>query len=249
MAWAQSSDFPRNFPCSAWRALAKVPLNIAMKPINLILLASWIAAALLPSTHGQGVTKQEQAEGWKSIFNGSDLSGWANRGKTSVSNWAAEDGVLTLKQPGGDDIVYVAEQFEDFELSIDWKSEGNSGVFVRMSSQEDWLNTGMEIQVLRRAGTGKHATGALYDLVAPPSEAKVRENDWNNFHIICDGPIVSCKMNGVQTFRIDLRDEKWKVPQGKFKLPYATLPRKGWIMLQDHGAAVAYRNIKVKPLR
>ena len=39
----------------------------------------------------------------------------------------------------------------------------------------------------------------------------------------------------------------WK-PQGKFKLPYGTLPRKGWIMLQDHHAAVEFKNIKLKPL-
>lgn len=213
-----------------------------------VLAIAW--GAIVPRSVAQddGLTKQERAQGWKLLFNGVDTTGWANRGKDSVSNWSAEDGALVLKKPKVGDLVYVAEQFENFELSIDWKAEGNSGVFVRMSSQEDWLNTGMEIQVLARSGTSTHAAGALYDLVAPPSEAKVRVNDWNNFNIVCDGPIVSCKMNGVETFRIDLRDERWQKPQGKFKLPYATLPRKGWIMLQDHGAAVAYRNIRIRPL-
>lgn len=195
-----------------------------------------------------GLSKQEKAQGWKLLFNGHDLAGWVNREKTSVSNWAAEDGLLVLKKPNGGDLVYVAEQFENFELSLDWKTEGNSGVFVRMSSQEDWLNTGLEIQVLPKAGTTSHSAGALYDLVAPPANARVRENDWNNFLIVCDGSIVSAKMNGIETFRIDLKDPRWKTAQGKFKIPYAQLPRKGWIMLQDHGAKIAFKDIKIRPL-
>jgi hypothetical protein len=215
---------------------------------NLIIIVLLSVAAFDLSCSAQELSKQERGEGWKFLFNGTDLTGWTNRGKTTVSNWVPEDGALVLKTPRAGDLVYVAEQFENFELSIDWKAEGNSGVLVRMSSQEDWLNTGMEIQVLPRGGTNTHSAGALYDLVAPPVAAKVREKDWNNFHIICNGPLVSCEMNGVETFRIDLRDERWKTPQGKFKIPYALLPRKGWIMLQDHGSAVAYRNIKIKPL-
>lgn len=196
-----------------------------------------------------GLTKQERAQGWKLLFNGRDTTGWANLEKDTVSNWSTEDGALVLTEPGGEDLVYIKEQFEDFELSVDWKTEGNSGVFVRMSDQADWLNTSMEIQILPEHGTSSHSTGALYDLVAPPSQAKVRKKDWNNFLILCDGPIISCKLNGIETFRIDLRDNRWKTPQGKFKLAYATLPRKGWIMLQDHGKRVAFRNIRVRPLR
>ena len=199
-------------------------------------------------TQDSQLTKQEKAQGWKMLFNGTDTAGWANREKDTVSNWGAEDGALVLKKPNGGDIVFVAEQFENFELSLDWKAQGNSGVFVRMSDQKDWLNTGLEIQILPKRGTTVHSTGALYDLVAPAAVATVKEDDWNNFHIVCRGPLVSCRMNGVETFRIDLRDEKWKRPQEKFKLPYATLPRQGWIMLQDHGDVVAFRNIRIKPL-
>jgi len=195
------------------------------------------------------LSDKEKTDGWKLVFDGKDPVGWVNREKTALTGWVVEDGALTRKGKGGGDIVFTAEQFENFELSIDWKTKGNSGVFVRMSSQKDWLNTGMEVQVLNAIKPGdKHCAGALYDLVGPPAEAKIDKAGWNTFHIVCDGAIVSCKMNGVETFKIDLGEEKWAKPQGKFKLPYATLPRKGWIMLQDHGAEVAYKNIKVRPL-
>ena len=192
------------------------------------------------------LTDAEKSAGWKLLFNGKDAEGWVNRESDKNVNWVAEDGTL-LRKSKGTDLVYAAEQFENFELSIDWKTSGNSGVFIRMSSQKDWLNTGMEIQVLPTAG-GKHGAGSLYDLIDAPKEAAVNK-EWNNFFISCNGPVIWGKMNGVQMFRIDLNDEMWKTPQGKFKLPYATLPRKGWIMLQDHGATVAFRNIKIRPLK
>jgi hypothetical protein len=194
------------------------------------------------------LTGEEKAHGWRLLFDGQETAGWVNRSQTSLKNWEAKDGALTRSKEGGD-VVYAKEQFEDFELSLDWKTSGNSGVFVRMSSQEDWLNTGLEIQVLPPGKPSKHSAGALYDLVAPPAEAKVERDGWNNFRIICDGPWVTCSMNGEQTFRIDLRDQRWQIPQGKFNKAYATLPRPGWIMLQDHGAEVAYKNIKVRSLK
>jgi hypothetical protein len=117
-----------------------------------------------------------------------------------------------------------------------------------MSSQEDWLNTGLEMQVLTKGKPSPHSAGALYDLVAPPAGAEVRSG-WNHFRIVCDGPVVFGQMNGVQTFFIDLRDQRWQKPQGKFDKAYATLPRRGWIMLQDHGDDVAYKNIKIRTLR
>ncbi len=196
------------------------------------------------------LTAKEKADGWKLLFNGKDLTGWAIREKEGqpVTNWVAENGELVRKARGGD-LVYLRKQFENFELSIDWKTTGNSGVFVRMDDQEDWLNTGMEIQVLPACKKGdKHTAGSLYDLEAPPQDIPIEKDKWNTFHIVCNGPIVSCKLNGVETFKINLNDEKWQKPQGKFNKAYATLPRKGWIMLQDHGDGVAYKNIKVKPL-
>lgn len=212
--------------------------------LAVLLMVAWVIPA---SAADNELSDKEKADGWKLLFDGKSTSGWTNRLSDKLVNWAAEDGALTRKDKGGD-IVYNAEQFENFELSIEWKTTGNSGVFVRMSDQKDWLNTGMEIQVLPKAGIGKHDAGSLYDLIAPPAEAKVKEGDWNHFHIVCNGPHISAKMNGVETFKIDLNDEKWKSPQGKFKKPYASLPRKGWIMMQDHGAAVSYKNIKVKVL-
>lgn len=200
------------------------------------------------------LTDAEKAEGWKLLFDGTSTTGWVNRGKEDLKNWKAIDGAF-VRDGGGGDALYQAEQFENFVLKIDWKiaDKGNSGVFIRLSSIKDWINTGAEIQILdinetREMGVPNHIAGSLYDLVAPPEGVRMKPGEWNNFVITCDGPKISCLMNGQQTFAIDVTEEKWQKPQGKFKLPYGTLPRKGYLMLQDHGQKVEFKNIKIKPL-
>ena len=200
------------------------------------------------------LTDSEKADGWKLLFDGSATTGWVTRGKKELTNWKAIDGKLTRDSRGGD-AIYDAEQFENFILSLDWKvaDKGNSGVFIRLSSIQDWVNTGAEIQILDlnetdEMGRPTHIAGSLYDLVAPPDGVRMKPGEWNHFEITCAGPKISTTMNGVQTFAIDVSEEKWQKPQGKFNKPYGTLPRKGYLMLQDHGKMVEFKNIKLKPL-
>ena len=200
------------------------------------------------------LTDSEKADGWKLLFDGSAMTGWVTRDKKELTNWKAIDGNLTRDSRGGD-AIYDAEQFENFILSLDWKvaDKGNSGVFIRLSSIQDWVNTGAEIQILDLNETGEmgrptHIAGSLYDLVAPPDGVRMKPGEWNHFDITCDGPKISTTMNGVQTFAIDVSEEKWQKSQGKFNKPYGTLPRKGYLMLQDHGKMVEFKNIKLKPL-
>ena len=200
------------------------------------------------------LTDAEKTDGWKLLFDGSATTGWITRDKKELTNWKAVGGSLT-RDSGGGDAIYDAEQFENFILSLDWKiaDKGNSGVFIRLSSIKDWINTGAEIQILDINEAGEmahpnHIAGSLYDLVAPPEGVRMKPGEWNRFDITCDGPKISTKMNGVQTFAIDVSEAKWQKPQGKFNKPYGTLPRKGYLMLQDHGKMVEFKNIKLKPL-
>ncbi len=201
------------------------------------------------------LSNAEKKDGWKLLFDGTATTGWVNREKdTLAAGWEAKAGVLTCKSGG--DAVYQTEQFENFMLSIDWKiaDKGNSGVFIRMSSQKDWINTGMEVQILDVNEAGEmshpsHVAGALYDVVVPNADApKMKAGEWNHFDIVCDGPKISCKMNGTTTFAINVSEEKWQKNQGKFNKPYGTLPRKGYLMLQDHHSMVEFKNIKIKVL-
>ena len=80
---------------------------------------------------------------WINLFDGKSTDGWrAYNGKEIPQKWAAVDGELTFdtdlkledEWKGGGDIIYYMEEFEYFELYLEWKlpKGGNSGVFYNV---------------------------------------------------------------------------------------------------------------------
>ena len=87
-------------------------------------------------------------EEWIYLFDGSSTDGWrAYNGEELPPGWIAKDGELTfdtelgLEQDykGGKDIIYGAEEFENFELYLEWKlpEGGNSGIFYHLKEGYD----------------------------------------------------------------------------------------------------------------
>ncbi len=80
---------------------------------------------------------------WIVLFDGTSTEGWrAYNGDALPPGWIAKDGALTfdtelgLEQDykGGKDIIYGAEEFDNFELYVEWKipEGGNSGIFYHL---------------------------------------------------------------------------------------------------------------------
>jgi len=85
-------------------------------------------------------TAQSTAGDWISLFDGSSTEGWrAYNGERLPAQWVIKDGTLTFdvdrktdkEHQGGKDIIYAAEEFDNFELYLEWKlpKGGNSGIF------------------------------------------------------------------------------------------------------------------------
>jgi hypothetical protein len=103
-----------------------------------------------------------------------------------------------------------------------------------------------------RDNPSKHSVGALYDALAPSKNAAVA--GWNKVVITCRGGKVAIDMNGERIIDADLDqwDQAGQNPDGtknKYRTALKDFPREGHIGLQEHGAVVAYRNIRVKPLK
>jgi hypothetical protein len=207
------------------------------------------------------LTTAEQAEGWKLLFNGTDLAGWKGYKKDAPgATWVVEDGALALTAGGAGDIM-TAEQFGPFELKLDWKisPKGNSGVIYlirEIADQPNTYNSGPEMQVLDNDGhaDGKipsHRAGALYDLETPPDGAVKPVGEWNEARILFTGSKIEHWLNGVKVSESSYGDDAWraKVAASKFKQwpPFGTFPS-GHIALQDHGDKVWYRNIRIRAL-
>lgn len=81
---------------------------------------------------------------WITLFDGTSTEGWRGyNGKTLPPGWVIEDKVLTFddgaktsdaEYEGGKDIIYAAEEFDNFELELEWKIPpgGNSGIFYHL---------------------------------------------------------------------------------------------------------------------
>tara|TARA_R110002049_G_scaffold9962_1_gene49631 strand:+ start:9739 stop:10530 length:792 start_codon:yes stop_codon:yes gene_type:complete len=115
-----------------------------------VILAFWAVFVIVSCKHEKKAETAElnfennsKSNEWIYLFNGKDTEGWrAYNGETLPPGWIAKDGALTfdtelgLEQnyTGGKDIIYATEEFDNFELYIEWKlpKGGNSGIFYHL---------------------------------------------------------------------------------------------------------------------
>ena len=99
--------------------------------------------AITPEPLAKEVHSNEKSGDWIYLFDGVSTEGWrAYNGDALPPGWVAKDSVLTfdtelgLEQDytGGKDIIYAKEEFDNFELYVEWKipEGGNSGIFYHL---------------------------------------------------------------------------------------------------------------------
>lgn len=201
---------------------------------------------------------QERREGWVLLFDGRSTEGWRSVKGGAIPASHVQDGALN---PHPCDYMLVYEKpLENFVLALDFKISPrcNSGVFVRTASLvprpgKDVGFNGIEVAIDDSRTNGLHDTGALYDLVAPHTNAMKPVGEWNHLEVTCDRNVIAVAVNGQAVTRMDLDawNEPGKRPDGsphKFDIAYRDHPRVGYIGLQDHGSDCWFRNIKMRPL-
>ena len=220
--------------------------------------------ALLPFFSARGdesntLTAGESAAGWKLLFDGKTLNGWQPIGKSGLptKGWIVQDGaIFHAKAAGGGDLVTV-EHYGDFELTWEWRigAAGNSGVKYNLSDPAD--NLGFEYQLIDdekhpdgTRGGRSHQTAALYDLIEPAAERKVKPvGEWNQSRLVVQGAHVEHWLNGVKTVEFDMGsdDLKARIAKSKYKkVANFGVKTKSPILLQDHGDEIAFRNLKLR---
>jgi hypothetical protein len=213
------------------------------------------AAAQAPNT----LSPAEKSAGWRLLFDGATTAGWHLFGDGRVVGWEVADGALVaLAQDGGHDIV-TDDEFENFELVVDWKlsPRANSGIFFNVVEQgyKVIYATGPEYQIIDDDGWPSRLedwqhTGANYAMHPPLARATKPVGDWNHTRIVVDRGHVEHWLNGTKTADYVMWTPEWEklVSTGKWKeYPGYGRARRGKIGLQDHGNKVWFRNIKVRP--
>jgi len=207
------------------------------------------------------LTAAEQKAGWRLLFDGKTLDQWRNyKGTEAGTNWTIVDGAITLTTPRRAVDMISKDEFTDFDFSFDWQlapapPAGNSGVMFYVIEQGDaTYYSGPEYQVLDNAThpDGKNpltATGSCYALYAPTRDASRPIGEWNTSRILISKGKAEHWLNGEKIVQYDMNSEEWKakVAGSKFKeWPEFGLARKGHLAIQQHGAKVAFKNLKVR---
>lgn len=203
------------------------------------------------------LTKAEAAEGWRLLFNGRDTTGWmTNTGQNPATT--VEDGCLRPHKAGGYLIYYSGARFENFVLRCEVRMAPpfcNSGIFFRISDLSDPPRHGLECQITNLNLARDDAYGAVYDL-ADAERRLPKESvwDWHEIELRCEGPKIEVRVDGELFSAMDCDEftQPRLRPDGrKHKFPFApaSLPRTGWIGLQDHGTEAWFRSIRILELK
>jgi len=198
--------------------------------------------------------------GFVSLFNGKDLSGWKalvgnpiSRSKmtekelqdaqqkaneSTQGDWIVKDGLLVFTGHG--DNLATTKQYGDFELFVDWKitEKGDAGIYLRGTPQVQIWDTS-RVEVGAQVGSG----GLYNNQKNERSPLVVADNkigEWNTFHIIMIGDKVTVYLNGKLVVNNVVLENYWD-----HNLPIFI---KEQIELQAHGTYVAYRNIYLREI-
>ena len=211
---------------------------------------------------------------WIDLFDGNSTDGWrAYNGKEIPQKWAAVDGELTFdtdlkledEWKGGGDIIYYKEEFEFFELYLEWKlpKGGNSGIFynVQEGFQAPYAIS-PEYQLLDDIGWEEINNAKLEEWQKAGANYAMHEADlskkqlnpagqWNSSRILYTAKKVQHWLNGELLLEFEPYSKEWflKRDSGKWDdYPDYGKFRKGYIALQDHDSPIWFRNIKIRKL-
>lgn len=141
--------------------------------------------------------------GWKSLFDGTTLSGWMGE----KGYWEVKDGAIVGTSPPGTPhhhYLFSTQDYSDFELHIDVKLVGyNSGVCIRIHPKTYDDVPGYQVDM------GDGYWGCLWDehhrqakILDYPKEAAdkiLHQDDWNHYFVRAVGHHITMFLNGVKT--------------------------------------------------
>lgn len=186
--------------------------------------------------------------GFRAIFNGRDLDGWAG----AVAGYEVRDGAMACR-PGQGGTLYTEETFADFVVRFQFAlpAGGNNGLAIRYPGTGDPAYAGMcELQVLdnehpRYASLDRRQYhGSAYGQV-PAHRGYLRPaGAWNFQEVTVVGSTIRVELNGTRILDADLADvEKFMYEPERFAGRTRTQGHFGFAGHQD---PVQFRAVSVR---
>ena len=241
-----------------------------MKKSLILVLAAVVVGLSLGARADNTLTADEQAAGWRLLFDGASTAGWRSFQKQTfpVNAWMVENGTLKCDKTGprGGDII-TTQLFTNFEFACEWKIApgANSGVkyFVdeKRTDKKGKLQTAAvahEYQILDDDAPAwaklhpQSKTGSFYEVLPPAADKTLKPvGEWNSTRIVVQGKHVEHWLNGVKVveYETDGAAAAQGIAASKFKdVPGFADKIPTPLLLQDHGGGVWFRNLKAREL-
>ena len=195
-------------------------------------------------------TEATLEEGFISVFNGEDLTGWTG----DVEGYGVENGNLVcLKEGGGN--LYINKEYSDFELRFDFKLEtgGNNGLGIRAEQGKDAAYYGMELQILDNTAEVYAELepwqyhGSIYGVVAAERGHLKPVGEWNSQEVIANGPHIKVTLNGVTIVDANIQEATAEGTIDEKDHP-GLFNESGYVGFLGHGHRLEFRNIRIKEL-
>jgi hypothetical protein len=192
------------------------------------------------------------------LFDGGDLSAWAGD-SGQAATWKVENGYAEIVPGSGS--VHTRRSFGDCQLHVEWaaprtpqgegQERGNSGVYL--------MGT-YEVQVLDSYDNRTYPDGqaaAVYGQYPPLVNASRPPGEWQTYDIVFHRPHFSSRGKVLRPARLTVfhngvlvqNDVVLSGPTAhQRRPPYTAHPDTLPLLLQNHGNAVRYRNIWIRPL-
>jgi hypothetical protein len=189
-------------------------------------VAGALTFVLLTACGGGG--NDVDAGGWRTLFNGSDLSGWDVVGD---ANWRVEERAARADRSTAASFLVSDDSFADFDLELEFwvDPETNSGVFLRCQDAGTITDTSCyEANIFDTRPDQTYRTGAIVN-VAEPAEFVYTGGQWNRLKITADGSRLQVTLNGRSM--VDTKDSSFS---------------RGPIALQYAAGQVMFRNVRIR---
>jgi len=249
-----------------------------MKDRVLLLAVSACAIWMASAVAAQALSEAEKEEGFVSIFNGKDLTGWDGDPRF----WSVKDGAIrgqtTAEKPTSHNtfLIWRGGKVRDFVLKIKFRiHSGNSGIQYRSKEFGPWRVSGYQAEVVdapgkagllyHEAGRGmlalvgqmvcidQHGNKTVFSSVADAQQlislGYYKPKQWNEYTIIARGNHLLHYLNGYPTVAL-IDDDRLTCPDDPQDRKGSA--REGILALQLHAGPpmlVEFKDIRLKQLK
>ncbi len=229
-------------------------IKLTLTALSFLIVCTACATGSSQKDVADALPYQLDDQGWITLFNGEDLSGWRLMENNRPNYWSVQNGILSNIRPKDTDIqganLYTEQTFGDCQLHVEFMvpKGSNSGVF---------LQSRYEVQVYDSYGRDPSTKicGALYGKVAPLVNAAKPAGEWQTFDVLFRQPKLGPNGKVVKPLRMTVYHNGIKVienaalrkPTGG-PIPHKPIVTPAPLLLQgDHGS-VYFKDIRIHPL-